>query len=108
MQKLMYVEGLDGQVELTTDRVMIHRKGFFNIFKHGLGAHHEIPLSSISGIDFHDATMFTQGYIDFDHPGKRGGKDADKDKVKFGKKHREQFELLKEEIFRIIEEHSRH
>ena len=100
---IMYVKGVDGQVELTTDRVVVHREGLFNTLKYGRHASHEIPLSSVSGIDFHDATFFTMGEIDFDHPGKMSDSKGKKNAVKFNKRHQKEFHALKEKIFQIIE-----
>jgi len=99
---LMYVEGIDGQVELMTDRVIVHRKGLLNSMKHGVNSRLEIPLASISGVDFQDATLLRQGMIDFDHAGKRSSGQKGKNSVKFGKKHHEQFYALKEKIFELI------
>ena len=99
---LMYVEGNNGQVELTEDRIIIHRKGILNIFSYGLNASHEVPLISVSGVDFKNASMLTMGSIEFDHPGNAGGA-SHKNEVKFTKKHREEFLALKERVFEIIE-----
>lgn len=104
---LMYVEGIDGQVELMNDRVIVHRKGLLNSMKHGFNARHEIPLASISGVDFQDATLFKQGMIDFDHAGKRSGGEKGRNSVKFNKKHQNDFYHLKEKIFELIEAYSR-
>lgn len=100
---IMHVSGIDGQVELTSDRVIVHRKGLLNALKHGANARHEIPLASISGVDFRDATLFKQGMIDFDYPGKNNSGVAHKNAVIFGKKQQQGFYDLKEKIFQIIE-----
>lgn len=105
---LMYVEGIDGQIELMNDRVIVHRKGILNSMKHGLNARHEIPLASISGVDFQDATVFKQGMIDFDHAGKRSSGQKGRNSIKFSKKHQEQFYNLKEKIFELIATNARH
>lgn len=104
---LMYVEGIDGQVELMSDRVIVHRKGLLNSLKHGGNARHEIPLASISGVDFQDATMLKQGMIDFDHAGKRSSGVKGRNSVKFGKKQHDQFYRLKEKIFELISKQPR-
>ena len=49
---LLRVEGMDGQIELLADRVVIHRAGLWNAVKYGLNAKREIPLGAISEVVF--------------------------------------------------------
>ena len=55
---LMRVNGLDGQVELMGDRVVIHRAGLWNAFKFGFNARREIPLSAITEVAFRPGGKF--------------------------------------------------
>lgn len=102
---LMYVEGMDGQVELLADRVVIHRKGVFNAFKFGLNARREIPLHAISEIGFKPASAIRFGEIEFVRSGRSGDERSIKNSntVRFPQKKQEKFERLKERIFKILE-----
>lgn len=100
-KRLLYVEGTDGQIELQDDRLIITRKGFLNMLKHGTGSRREIPLSSISSVNFKDASMFSAGEIDFDFSG-RSQLDHNQNIVRFLKKKQPEFHALKEKIFTII------
>jgi hypothetical protein len=100
-KKLMYVEGTDGQIELQDDRLVITRKGFLNMMKHGSGSRREIPLSSVSSVNFKDATLFKPGEIDFDFAG-RSQMDHNQNMVRFLKKKQPEFYALKEKVFSII------
>ena len=61
----MYIEGLNGQVELLPDRVVIHRKGLWNAFTYGLNAKREIPLGALSEVALKPAGRLTFGEIEF-------------------------------------------
>lgn len=102
---LMKLAGLDGQVELMSDRVVIHRKGIVNAVRFGFGAKREIPIGAISEVVFKDATAFRFGEIEF----VRSGRSTDERKasrnstVRFRKLQAPQFEELKEKIFELME-----
>jgi hypothetical protein len=106
---LMRVEGMDGQIELMSDRVVIHREGLLNIMKYGMGAKREIPLGAISEIAFKDAGMLTFGQIEF----VRSGRSTEEKKrnnasaVKFKRDKQPQFEKLKEKIFELVDQYAR-
>lgn len=99
----MYVSGADGQIELLADRVIIHRKGVLNVMKYGLNATREIPLASISGVDYRAPHFFGLGMIDFDHAGHNNVDEQKQNTVKFGKKHARDFLALKEKIFQMMQ-----
>ena len=101
---LLKVNGMDGQLELTQDRVIITRDGLWAKFSHGFAARKEIPLASISTVQFKDATLLGQGEIDFVYAGFRAGDKPDQNKVKFNKKEHKNFYELKEKIFEILAE----
>lgn len=96
---VMMVNGGDGQIELLTDRVIIHRKGILNAFKHGFNARREIPIGSISSVHFRNANFFKMGEIDFDYA---GGGEFGQNKVIFARKHEQEFLRLKEKLFDMI------
>ena len=103
---LMHVKGNDGQIELMTDRVIIHRRGILNAFKYGFNTHHEIPLVSISSVHFRDATVLRMGEIGFDHAG-RSQTNQRQNNVVFGKKRHREFLMLKEKIFELMQQQAR-
>lgn len=94
--------GIDGEVELLTDRVIINRTGIMNKLKYGSAAKREIPLSSIASVNFCEATVFKQGSIDFDFAG-RSQRDTLQNAVRFTKKNQGAFLQLKERLFTILE-----
>lgn len=101
---IMYVEGLDGQVELLPDRVIIHRRGFLNSLFFGFNSRREIPIGQISEIAFRDANRIKFGVIEFVRSGRseqerKGGGCI----VKFNRVSAPQFEILKEKTFEILQ-----
>lgn len=105
---LMRVEGVDGQIELLSDRVIVHRRGIWNMFKYGFNARREIPIGAISEVSFKEPSLITFGEIDF----VRSGRSADERRrnsssaVKFGRKKQFEFEKLKEEVFKMVEQYA--
>jgi len=106
-KSIMKVVGSDGQIELMSDRVVITRAGIWNIFKYGLNTKKEIPLSAITTVNFRDANALRFGEIDFSYAG-RSQFDAKQNMVIFNRKQQQEFLKLKEAIFELMEEHSRH
>lgn len=107
-KRIMMVVGIDGQIELLTDRVVIHRKGLWNVIRFGLNSHREIPLGAIAEVMFRDAGALVFGRIEFI----RAGRSADEKKkdysaVKFNRKSQRQFEILKEKIFELVDQYSK-
>ncbi len=102
-KRFMYAQGADGQIELLSDRVIIHRKGVFNLMKYGPNARREIPLTSVASVNFRDATLFKMGEIDFDYAG-RSQLDRKQNTVAFTRKHQEEFYELKEKIFELMQQ----
>ncbi len=108
-KSVMYVEGLDGQVELLADRVIIHRKGLMNTVFYGFNSRREIPLGQISEVAFRDATRLKFGVIEF----VRSGRSTDERKgsstciVKFNRQSARRFEALKEKVFEVLEKNNK-
>jgi len=101
---LMQVKGVNGQIELLADRVRIKRKGVLAFMTQGLKGDKEIRLSQITAIQFKQAGMVTNGYVQFSLPGgvesTSGVFDATKDEntVMFNRKQRKSFEELRQAI----------
>ena len=108
-KRIMYVEGLDGQVELMSDRVIIHRKGMLNALFFGFNSRREIPLGQVSEVAFREATRIKYVIIEF----VRSGRSTDERKgsstciVKFNRAGAAKFEALKEQVFQLIELNSK-
>jgi hypothetical protein len=104
-KSIMFVEGFDGNVELMTDRVVIHRPGIWNMLKYGMNSKREIPLIAISEVVFKPPLLLGMGSIEF----VRGGRSQSEHTktnyslVKFKKKKLFEFEELKEKIFELME-----
>ncbi len=102
---IMRVEGMDGQIELLPDRVIIRRDGILNAFKYGMHAKREIPLGAISEVGFKDAGMMTMGEIDFVRSGRSMEEKTKRasSAVRFPRKKQAEFEALKEKVFELLE-----
>jgi hypothetical protein len=59
------VEGINGQIRLTQNRVIISRKGAKAFVTQGLKGDKEIPISRITAIQFKPADNLTNGYLQF-------------------------------------------
>ena len=107
VKPIAHIQGLDGEVYVLPDRVLIMRKGIWNAFKFGLNAQREIPLSAITEIGFKNANVLIFGEIDFISgtrvtamPGKK--KPVNPNAVKFRKDKQKDFESMKEKIFELM------
>jgi hypothetical protein len=105
---LMIVVGMDGEVHLLPDRVVIMRKGLWNAVKFGFNAQRDIPLSAIHEIGFKNANVLMFGQIDFvsgsqnmmSYGGKK--KKVNPNAVKFKRDKQKPFEMLKEKVFELM------
>jgi hypothetical protein len=59
------VKGLNGQVEVYEERIVIKRTGIFGWSSHFRAGDKTIPLKSITSIQFKPATFFSRGFIQF-------------------------------------------
>ena len=107
---IMKAVGIDGIVELMTDRVVIHRPGIWNLFKYGPNSKREIPLGAISEVGYKAPGMLLFGEIDFVRSGRSMDEKTKRTSsaVKFNRKHHEQFETLKEKVFEFLEQAAKH
>jgi hypothetical protein len=96
--------GVNGQLELFHDKVIIRRKRAMAVFTQGLKGDKEILISSITSIQFKKASFWTKEFIHF---GFMGGKEAkgglfqatqDENSVMFTPKQQPDFENIKAEI----------
>ena len=108
-KRIMLVTGVDGQVELLNDRVIIHRSGLWNLVKYGMNSTREIPLGAISEIAFKESSALWLGYIEFIRSGRAADelKKKNYSKVTFKKMQNAQFVRLKEKMFELLDQHSR-
>jgi hypothetical protein len=65
--------GMNGQIEVYEDRVIIKRKGFSAFISQGLKGDKNIPMSSINSVQFKEANWLTNGYLQL---GLTGGSEA--------------------------------
>ena len=102
----MSAKGLNGQLDLLQDRIRIGRNGFRAFMAHGLKGDKDISISSVSSIQWKNATWVADGYIQFAF---RGGIEAkggflqahsDENSVVFNRKQQAQFQAIRDEVQR--------
>ncbi len=105
-KRIMMVEGFDGQVELMTDRVVIHRPGIWNMFKYGFNSQREIPIMAISEVVLRQPLLLGMGSIEFVRSGRSQHEHTkvNYSLVKFKRQKQAEFEMLKEKIFVLMNE----
>lgn len=107
-QLIFAAKGINGQIEIYDGKICIRRKGVMSFMTHGLKGDKDILVSSISSIQFKNAGIMTNGYIQFAFMGgaeaKRGLFQAtqDENSVMFDRKQQSNFE----EVKRLVEEMS--
>jgi hypothetical protein len=108
MSLLMTIKGHNGQLELHDEKIVIKRKGLLAFSSQGLKGDKEIRIKSISAVQFKQAGMLVNGYIQFAHSGSSESKgglfDAVKDEntVVFTKKQMPEFRELKDRLDDLI------
>jgi hypothetical protein len=113
MAKLvMKAKGVDGEVELMDDRIVINRPGIWNAIMFKFDTHREIPFSGISEIKFKTPFAIMVGKIDFVMAGGtvfigRKQSTVSPTAVKFNKKQQKEFEVLKEKVFELMSQQNR-
>ena len=68
-----YLKGVNGQLTIYEDRVIIERGGVLGFLTQGLAGAKTIPMDSIMSVQFKEGNMWTNGFIQF---GIMGGKEA--------------------------------
>jgi len=67
----MHFDGLNGQIEVLEDRIVISRKGVFGFLTQGLKGDKTIPFASITAVQFKTASAFFNGYFNLPSMGQR-------------------------------------
>ena len=62
---LFELKGVNGQLYVNDDHIVIERKGALSLLSQGLKGKKEIPISNITAIQVKPATGWTNGYIQF-------------------------------------------
>ena len=62
---LYSVKGVNGQIEVFEDKIVITRKGLAGFSTHGLAGDKTIPMSSIQSIQFRQGGLLANGFIQF-------------------------------------------
>jgi hypothetical protein len=62
---LYYVKGVNGQIEVFEDKIVITRKGLVGFSTHGLAGEKTIPMSAIQSVQFRKGGMLANGFIQF-------------------------------------------
>ena len=114
MQKMLFhLTGLNGQIEVYENRIVIRRKGAIAKLSQGFfKGDKEILLSKISAIQVKPGTIITNGYIQFSLSGgnesTKGLSEATRDEntVFFLKKYNNEVMKLKERIYSLLENNS--
>lgn len=108
MRAIKQVSGIDGQLTLFEDRIVISREGIQAKINHGLKGDKEIFLTSITSVQFKKAGIITNGYIQF---GVLGGRESrgglmraasDEITVTFTKYEQTDFQGVKEKVNELI------
>ena len=58
-------QGVNGQLAVTPDRIIIYRNGFLAFLTQGLKGDKEIPLANITAVQMKQPGLATNGYIQF-------------------------------------------
>jgi len=66
MENIIFeLKGVNGQIFVYEDRVIIERKGVLGFMTQGLAGSKTIPIKSIQSIQFKKGNMLTNGFIQF-------------------------------------------
>ena len=68
-----YLKGVNGQLTIYENRVIIERRGALGFLTQGLAGAKTIPMDSIMSVQFKEGNTWTNGFIQF---GIMGGKEA--------------------------------
>lgn len=101
-------KGYNGQLTVTDTKLIIKRKGLLGFISNGSAGDKEIPIKSITAIQFKKASMLTNGQIQFSIQGELGNKGnslssvGDENTILFTKKQSESFEMAKNLIDKLM------
>ena len=108
MDPLKIAKGINGQLELFENKIIIKRKGIMAFATQGLKGNKEIFINQISSTQLKKAGNFTNGYIQFAFLGGQESKGGlfnatmDENTVMFRKNKNQEFEEIKEMIEKKI------
>lgn len=107
----MFVKGYNGQIDFDGKTILITRKGGLAFLSQGLKGDKKIPIGNVTSVQFKNANLLTNGYIQFATAASesRGGLfDATKDEntIIFTKNMQPEFEELRSAIEQAVENHS--
>ncbi len=63
--RLFYAQGVNGQIYIYENKVVIERKGPIGFLTHGFDGQKSIPLYNITAIQFKPCKAITRGYLQF-------------------------------------------
>ncbi len=69
----LFLNGVNGQITVYENRVVIERKGVLGFMTQGLAGEKTIPMNSIMSVQFKEGNMWTNGFIQF---GVMGGRES--------------------------------
>ena len=104
------VQGVNGQIKLRKNRLVISRKGVLGFLNHGLAGDKEIPLKNIKSVQFKQAGGIASGFLQLGISGSNEAKGGlfgattDENTVVFTIAQQPQFEEVKRFIDSIIDE----
>lgn len=75
MEPLFFLKGVNGQLSVYTDKVIIERQGVLGFLSQGLAGSKSIPITSIQSVQFKKGGLAFNGFIQF---GILGGKEMSK------------------------------
>lgn len=64
-ESLYFLKGVNGQLEVFEDRVVITRKGYLGFMTQGLAGEKTIPIRAIQSVQFRPGGGFANGFIQF-------------------------------------------
>lgn len=102
-------KGVNGQIELYDNKVCIRRKGVLGFLTQGLKGDKSIMISTITSVQFKQAGMLTNGYIQFAFMGGQEAKSGlfkgtqDENTVMFNVKQQPLFEKIRDAVEDLIQ-----
>ncbi|MDR2600354.1 MAG: SHOCT domain-containing protein [Oscillospiraceae bacterium] len=70
MSKYLFtISGVDGQLYVNDEYVVIERKGIISFLTQGVKGKKEIPIQNINAVQVREATIWVNGFIQFYLPG---------------------------------------
>lgn len=103
-----FLKGVNGQLTVEDDFVVIERKGFMATSMHGFAGQKKLPIHNIMSVQVQDGTSFSNGYIQFAVLGgieSKGGilnASLDENSVLFKTKDNELVHKIRDHIYNII------